>query len=343
MRITLRLILAPIGVLLLFGGMASGQIRYELTDLGTLGGDRSEAFDINNDGVVVGWSRMIVGGTDSHAFRYENGVMEALSGFPTTTGSSASGINDLGQIVGSFSLEDSYGTHGFVWSDGVPVDLGDETGAHAINNSGIVVGYYDGPSIPMTACYWDDGVLVDLGVPDGYSQSRARGVNDLGQIVGNPSSASGGGVLWENGSTTLLPGGSQAINEKGECVGGYYLMRLSEDGWEHTTFGVEGAYAFDINETSTVVGRVGGDYLDRWAFLWTEAGGIMDLNDVIAPNTGWVLREARAINDLGQVVGWGENADGETHGFLLSPVPEPATVSLLVLGGVAMLKRRRTL
>lgn len=48
---------------------------------------------------------------------------------------------------------------------------------------------------------------------------------------------------------------------------------------------------------------------------------------------------ARAINASGKVVGYGINPDGYERGFLA--IPEPATLSLLALGGLAVMRRRR--
>jgi len=53
------------------------------------------------------------------------------------------------------------------------------------------------------------------------------------------------------------------------------------------------------------------------------------------------LRSAFAINDNGQIVGIGSDAQGNGRAFLLTPIPEPATLSLLALGGLALLRRRR--
>ena len=44
---------------------------------------------------------------------------------------------------------------------------------------------------------------------------------------------------------------------------------------------------------------------------------------------------AIGINDQGQIIGTGYNATGQENGFLLSPVPEPATIIVWSLLGLA--------
>jgi probable HAF family extracellular repeat protein len=44
-----------------------------------------------------------------------------------------------------------------------------------------------------------------------------------------------------------------------------------------------------------------------------------DLNGLVPAGSGWVLTEARAINDNGSIVGFGINPSGATHAFLLTP------------------------
>jgi hypothetical protein len=46
---------------------------------------------------------------------------------------------------------------------------------------------------------------------------------------------------------------------------------------------------------------------------------MQDLNNLIPAGTGWVLQEGAAINDTGQIAGYG-TLHGQTHAFLLIPV-----------------------
>jgi PKD repeat protein len=84
--------------------------------------------------------------------------------------------------------------------------------------------------------------------------------------------------------------------------------------------------ANDINEYNQIAGSsesVAGNH----AVIWDETGTIVDLNDMIMADTGWVLTSATAINDNGDIAGTG-TLNGEAHGFLLTsgapPGPPPA-------------------
>ena len=87
--------------------------------------------------------------------------------------------------------------------------------------------------------------------------------------------------------------------------------------------GATNGYASAVNSNS-IVGACGTTNGLR-TFLW-QGGNLYDLNDRIATNSGWVLREANGINGAGQIVGWG-NINGEVHAFLLTPNQAP-TVSI---------------
>jgi hypothetical protein len=65
-----------------------------------------------------------------------------------------------------------------------------------------------------------------------------------------------------------------------------------------------------------------------------------DLNDLIDPSAGIVLKYARGINDTGQIVATGVNAMG-ARAILLTPIPEPGG-ALLAVCSLVTLRRRRS-
>ena len=48
----------------------------------------------------------------------------------------------------------------------------------------------------------------------------------------------------------------------------------------------------------------------------------IDLNSTLPPDSGRVLMEATAVNDVGQIVGYG-SFKGQIRGLLLNPAPVP--------------------
>jgi len=78
------------------------------------------------------------------------------------------------------------------------------------------------------------------------------------------------------------------------------------------------SWGVGINNSGMVVGYASIADNSNHAVISTDGGTVQDLNDMIPAGTGWVLVEASAINDAGQIVGYG-NVHGVDHAFLLTP------------------------
>ena len=101
---------------------------------------------------------------------------------------------------------------------------------------------------------------------------------------------------------------------------------LFTDGTGMADLGTLGGYvstAFALDGAGNVVGTAENASAAMRAFLWTQASAAMrDLNDCIPVNSGWVLTEARGVNDAGQIVGNGLH-NGQPRAFLLTPNSGP--------------------
>jgi probable HAF family extracellular repeat protein len=81
--------------------------------------------------------------------------------------------------------------------------------------------------------------------------------------------------------------------------------------------------ALDINSHIQVVGTSEATSDHLRAFLW-EKGKMINLNQLIAPHTGWLLLVASRINDKGEILGRGYY-HGYIHAFVLKPNQAGAT------------------
>jgi uncharacterized membrane protein len=87
-------------------------------------------------------------------------------------------------------------------------------------------------------------------------------------------------------------------------------------------FGTHPTSGYGVNDCGTVVGDsvidVGQDIID--AVIWQNGGSAVALESLLPAGHGWDLHTARAINNAGQVVGYGfrSNMSG-VRSFLMTP------------------------
>jgi probable HAF family extracellular repeat protein len=237
------------------GGTDGVPGNVQMKDLGTLGGNSSEAYAINQGGQITGYAQT---GQNDHAFIYSGG-----------------GLTDIGARLGG-SLPNSYG-------------LG-------INDSGHVAGTaYNGSYSVAHAFFYNGTTAVDIGSLSGQGASGSA-INNNDQIAGYSTTSAGVAHAFRFASGVLTDLGT---------LGGHW------------------SYGNGINNNNVIVG---GSYIDAADLIYhafvSAGNSLTDLNtNVNSSGAGWVLVEARAVNDAGQIVGVG-TLGGVNHGFLLSPLPQ---------------------
>jgi probable HAF family extracellular repeat protein len=329
------------------------RVSYSVTDIGTLDGSSSRARAINNNAEIVGDANVnpsnalshVIKIPVNHAFLWKHGHMIDLDQSRTTDFSVALGVNDKGvcigsasspnmktlgvgkafaclwrghdrQILGTFGGDIAFaqsindkdmvcgfakvaGTeddHAFVWQQGRMIDLTPGSGksgiANSLNNHDQIVGFVRDDTSPYErAIIWFHHKTIFLSTPPGDKYSEARSVNNFCEIVGDI----GDGFTRNTAALWTSPK---------RCV----LL---------DTLGRPSSIALSINNQGQIVGRSETSSRIMHACLW-QRGKVIDLNNAISAQSGWLLQSATSINDHGEIVGFGL-IKGRRHAFLLTP------------------------
>jgi probable HAF family extracellular repeat protein len=304
-------------------------------EIGTFGGRQSFVNAINNN-QVVGRAETSTG--DRHAFLYDltTGILTDLHSIVSFGGafSSATGINDQGIIVGWAELPNG-DAHGFVYnpSSGVRTEIGTFGGANSIlldiNENGIVTGEAEVSQNASHAFYYKIATaeLTDIGTLGGSTVETAR-INNSNQIVGGSATAAGGFRGFRTGPlNTNLNKDLSSLMFSFQAADPLLSTVIDPATDTLPTLGGSVGNAKGINDLGDVVGQADqSDGLGR-AFLYRN-GNIINLNSLIPNNSGWELWDALAINNRGQIVGFGI-INNVPSAFLLVPLaPTAAYVSV---------------
>ncbi|MFT3684270.1 MAG: GC-type dockerin domain-anchored protein [Phycisphaerales bacterium] len=327
---------------------AHAQVRYTLTDMGSLGNFSSLANGISSDGRVVGEANQLPSGYDK-AVRFAAGVNPVVLTGEGASGAAAHAVNSSGVVVG---FTDSLNLNGFAMDATGVHDLGTVSGGFSsagcdINDDGLIVGFVQSGGGFQHAVTWrkqgSQYVMTPLPELGGFS-SVARGVSRNGLIVGECDLPSNFGkpCLWTDGGTVVHDlqietssfGEALGVNDAQEVVGysytttGTVAFYWSQASGELNLGGLGNAHSIarSINNRGEVVGQsyIAGTSAVQHAFVWRRGDAVMtDLNTLVVNRTGWILWDAEDINDQGQIVGGGV-LNGQPHAFLLTPVACPA-------------------
>jgi len=208
------------------------------------------------------------------------------------------------------------------------------TKAHAINESGQVVGESTLATGPVHPFLWQDGVTVDLGTPAGPSGvGVADAIDNLGRVVGGYfSGGTWSAFLYQGGTMTTVTGLSEAtgINDGGRIVGSCPTPTGScmSAGGVVTDLGSLaglGTTAMGIDNNNQVVGSSKLPSGVFHAFLWS-ADQMQDLGTL----PGFTESLGVAISGTGVAVGSSFTPGGAGRAFRTSGAQ---LLSLGTLGG----------
>ena len=306
----------------------------QIIDLGTLGGPSSSAGGPNASLKAAVSSETAPADPLGEAFCgygnhlqclaavWRNGVLSALPLLSGGGNSQAFGINDRGQVVG-FSEDGTFDPtcatpfqvrrfQPVIWErndkirqlsplagDTVAFGFGINEMGQAVGGSGLcsntVIPPFAGITAPHAVLWEQDGTAVDLGNLGGTSVSIASAINDRGDVSGTSQLADGSvhAFLWTPQS---------AMKDLGTLRGDFISVAPC---------------CRTVNENRQVVGFSIGETGPR-AFLW-DNGAMVDLN-TLAVGSPMYLLFAQAINDRGQITGYGVTDAGELHAFLATPL-----------------------
>jgi hypothetical protein len=287
----------------------------------------TKAFSINARGDIVG---RYVDAAGPHGFiRSAGGTFSSVDVPVPNSGTVLRGNNASGNMVGKyFDAVDPNATHGFLLTAGrqftsidVPGGIVGTTVAHALNNAGQIVGFYDTP-IALGQCGVirqqhgflrdADGTFTTIDVPGAFT-THAAGIDDEGTVVGwyftlpspVPSCSPAQITISLHGfarsragqvvtidppaSTGALNSGLARINDAGATVGGYGDIPVTAAQFSAESPIVAGSHSFVVSSD----------------------GSFTSFDVLFNGNLGDVL----GVNARGTIVGvWNDGA--HDHGFI---------------------------
>ena len=309
-----------------------------------LGGPNSAIFGLNRWGQALGQAESSAADPNTEdfcaygtglkclPFLYQNGFTVAL---PTLGGNNGTvgTINSHGEAAG---LAESSVTDATCPAGKLPSG----TGPQVLRFEGVV---------------WGPGqrTIRELAPLSGDTVSEALSINDRGQAVGAsglcsntsipPIALGPHAVLWESdgsvhdlgtlGGTvdveSAIGNSGNSVNNRGQVVGAsampgnktaHAFLWTPEIGMRDlgTLDGDDKSVGAGISEHEEIVGVSFDDEGNPRGYLWRH-GEMTDFNDLIPADSPLYVLWTTAINERGEVVGFGATSTGDVHAFLAKP------------------------
>ena len=232
------------------------------------------------------------------------------SGSYSLVGTTVTGLNDSGQVIGHYNAASTGETHGFLRER-------------------------DGRIVPI-----DDPAVIYVNAPSAVQGTTPNALNDAGTIVGSYQNVYGS----ENGFARSSTGGYQSfpesdlgasesfgINGRSEIVGAYFDENDAGHGfvWERdgtitgfeapdaaTGSFFEGTWALAINDSGEIAGWYHDASLVAHPFFRAKDGTITDFEVPGAAAIPYVGAYASGIDEEGTVIGFYYDANYGIHNFL---------------------------
>ncbi|HYO61805.1 MAG TPA: hypothetical protein VEU29_07890 [Actinomycetota bacterium] len=296
---------------------------YEVIDLGTFGGELSNAFAINDAGEVVGRAETPTRATKG--FLWRDGEMIDIGGLSSSgTGTTGYAINDRGEVVGSSLAPDpQFGGRSsmpFYWSEegaqpepftragtidnpspaGMGVTRAEFTATcpDAPATQGLDAHVFTLPDVPL------DGAVAEIAGDNAGGDYDLRATTWTSDCTMGAEATDAGAdlrlALAEGTRYVLVSTDSGFATDVAMPVtpAPSKMLNLGRD-LTRTGTGT----TRDVNNSGVAVG-----VWRNAPFTWSRAGGYDEL--AFLPGAYWKQAEAMAINDPGVIVGWGTDDEG---------------------------------
>lgn len=362
MQAIIRIAVVAIAFLAVLTKSAIGQPQYQIQIVSLPGQATSNLQGISSNG------QFAIGTSNNSAIAWTPSAgTVALNPIPGRNFQIPQSINNLG-IGAGYGATTAFGSSPLpgTWNATtgaaatVPFVPGQTLGrVYGINDSGVMAGSAGGGSQERAATYTSgSGQFISQTFADGGVLTTAYGINNSGRVIGqglNPANAAvlrafyldpGDANATDIGSLTALGHNSAiafAISSNGRIAGSSSFnagVNARPFVWDEVGGMVEVPLLVGTSQ-----GSARGVNADGWAvgnmssatsvlFLFDGANSYQ-LQDLLLNPTGWDLiggtsNSALGIADNGTIVGRGL-LNGQITGFVMTPVPEPATGSLLIL------------